>query len=631
MGKEKIRALIVKDPQGDLYARTINELEDYFVPTDFSMGAFAGDVVMMHVKSATRKNDLRPTTRSGVEKPQYAVVDSIEEYSDFYYSGVCFENGEEMTFVPDDREMDEYNVFKTKRGGAVDGERVVAQISRKKFSREYKAGVEQIYGNGEDVVPYIVAAEDSVLRNLGWNDDEKMSESDLGPSSSARRKDLRTKVSVAITDDHSPSDRAFSMERVGDDYVLSMHLLDVDEFVGVGSKLDKIVEKRLRFPDAFDKKRPLFSERVTSSLEFVEGEDRNAVTITAIYSADIKLKTLYIDNTIINLTMKATYDEIDYALKESDSSKTKQLRERMVDVKELANLIFSFAGQVIANTSVQDGFVGTCLAPRFVVEHGKVVELSEKTLKDGELLEKCLLTAMSNALGEYSAKNDIPMLYEGEWELFDSDWDYLSSYCRGPLTPENVYRALSSLYNNCERGVYERSAYNVIYSRLIETFISEKPVKNTLKGTCSAAVVDGPLTNYVGLTLVRLLKSVINGNEKEGSAIAKKVALQYSAVMPLVYKTCRALYYRTMFAFAALLPTPAEAIITSIRDGKAVVTLVNGCVGYIYQNVNKGVLIDGGEKAIAIRDKKYTYGDYVTVRFGDADPEKCEVIYEPIG
>jgi translation initiation factor IF-1 len=42
-------------------------------------------------------------------------------------------------------------------------------------------------------------------------------------------------------------------------------------------------------------------------------------------------------------------------------------------------------------------------------------------------------------------------------------------------------------------------------------------------------------------------------------------------------------------------------------------------------------LIDGGEKAIAIRDKKYTYGDYVTVRFGDADPEKCEVIYEPIG
>ena len=38
MGKEKIRALIVKDPQGDLYARTINELEDYFVPTDFSMG-----------------------------------------------------------------------------------------------------------------------------------------------------------------------------------------------------------------------------------------------------------------------------------------------------------------------------------------------------------------------------------------------------------------------------------------------------------------------------------------------------------------------------------------------------------------------------------------------------------------
>ena len=631
MGKEKIRALIVKDPQGDLYARTIEGLEDYFVPTDFSMGAFAGDVVMMHVKTATRKNDLRPTTKAGVERTQYAVVDSIEEYSDFYYSGVCFENGEELTFVPDDREMEEYNVFKTKRGGADDGERVVAQISRKKFSREYKAGVEQIYGNGEDVVPYIAATEDSIYYNLGWKDDGKMSESDLSTSSSIRRKDLRTKIVVGIGDSNTPCDRAFSMEMLGDDIALSMHLLDVDEFVSVGSKLDKLVEKRLRFPEAFEKKRPLFSERISASLEFVEGEDRNAVTVTAIYSSEQKLKALNIDNTIINLTMKATYDEIDYVLKERDSSKTKQLRERMAGVRDLANMMFSFAGQVIANTNFKDGFVGTCLAPQFVVEHGRVVDLLEKTLKDGELLEKCLLTAISNALGEYSSKNDIPMLYEGEWELTDSDWERFSSYCRGPLTPENIDRALSSLYNNCERGVYERSAYNNIYSRLTETFISEKPVKNTLKGTCAAAVVDGPLTNYVGLTLVRLLKLAVSGDKKEGSALANNTALRYSAVMPLVYKTCRALHYKTMFVYTASLPTPAEAIITSVETEKAVVTLVNGCVGYVYPNDAKGVAINCGEKTVTIRERKYTYGDYITVRLSDADPEKCEVIYEPIG
>lgn len=631
MGKEKISALIVRSPLGDLYARPIESTEDYFVPTDFSMGAFAGDVVLMHVKTATRKNDLRPTSICGKEWTQYAVVDSIEEYADFCYSGVCYEQGEELTFVPDDKELDEYNVFKTKRGGASDGERAVARISRKKFSREYKAGIEQIYGNGEDIAPYISAVEDSVCYNLDWTNDKNMSESDLITPEPKRRKDLRTKNTVAFAGSSDVCDRAFSMEMIDGDYAVSMHLPDVDEYVPVGSKLDSIIKNRLRFPDAFQKKRSLFPERISGLVGFKEGEDSDAITVTAIYSSDIKLKALYVDRTIINLTMKAAYDEIDYALKESDSSKTRPLLERMAEVRELASLVFSFSGQVLANSSNRGGFVGTCLAPRFVVENGRVTELEEKQLSDGELLENCLLTAISNAIGEHFSKNDLPMLYEGEWQLCDLDWEHLSSYCRGPLTPENVDRALASLYNNCERGVYERSAYNVIYSRLIETFISHKPVKNTLRGTNTAAVVDGPLTNYVGLTLVRALKSAIDNGGNAILPLVSEVSLKYAAVMPLVYKTCRSLYDKAMFVYTASLPTPAEAIVTALDNGKAIVTLVNGSIGCVLGDERKGIVVNEAEKTLTVGNKKYTYGDYVTVRFKDADPESCRVIYEPIG
>ena len=80
--KDKIRALIVEDPHGDLYASVCDSDECYFIPTNFSMGAFAGDIVLMHVRSATRKNDLRPQTTGGRAVTQYAIVDSIENFSE---------------------------------------------------------------------------------------------------------------------------------------------------------------------------------------------------------------------------------------------------------------------------------------------------------------------------------------------------------------------------------------------------------------------------------------------------------------------------------------------------------------------------------------------------------------------
>lgn len=628
MGKEKLRALVVESPCGDLYAQLVDLGECYYVPTDHSMGAVAGDIVLVCVKSATKKNDVGHKTLGGSVVTKYAVVDTIVEYGNYYYSGVCTETEDEFMFRPDDKSMPEYSVFKTKRGGAEDLERVVARISRKKFSKEFKAGVEKIYGSSEDITPFIEATQDCINLNLGWADDNVISESDLLADSSKKRKDLRTKVAVALCDENCFCDHAYSMERSGDDIVLYFHLLDVDDLIPSGSKADTLLNDRLRFPEGYLAKKPLLPERICSSLEFKEGVDRNAVTVTAIYSKDIELKALYIDETVINLTMRLAHGEVDAALKESDTSKLGGLLGRVAVVREIAGLMFSFAGEFIATTANRGGFVGTCLAPSFTVERGRVVELIEKALYDGELLEKCLLGAISRAIGEAAHKDGFPVIYEGDWDVTDYDWARFTSYCRGPVTPDNIGLALTSLYNNCERGVYERSAYNEIYSRLSEMTISDKPIANTLRGSELCAVVDGPLCSYLGLVMLRLLKSVANKREVDKNLL-QSIVLKYKSVMPLVFKSSRSLHKKTMLAYTTSLPTPAEAIVTSFSEKGISVSLVNGCVGYIYEN-GGSVKIDHGAKSFAVGNRTYTYGDYVTVRLRGVGESDDVAIFEPI-
>lgn len=631
MGKIKTLGIVFEDIYGDLYVQPNDLDECYLVPKSFSEGAFVGDNVLFHVKNVTKKSEVKPTKYDGTPVSRYAVVDSIQEYSNFYYSGMCEEREDSLVFIPDDKRMQEYNVFKTKRGGAQDFERVVAQISRKKFSQEFKAGVEKIYGSSEEILPYIKAASDSIYFNLGWGSDEGVSESDLSAPSTKRRKDLRTKTVVALSDGKSPCDRAFSMETDGGDYIVYLHLVDVCDEIPLGSKLDLHAKQRLKLPDGFDGTRSLFPERILDHLEFKEGVDRNAITITARYGADLELKSLYIDETIVNLTIKATYEQIDLALKIGDSSRMQSFLERMMVVRDLSSVMFSFAGEVIAKMNTRGAFVGTCLAPSFLFETRGVSELVEKKLYDGELLEKCLLSAISCALGETAQKEGIPVLYEAEWALDENDWAHLSSYCRGPLTKENVCYALSSLYNCCERGVYERSAYNEIFSRFSETYIYEKPTWNTLKGSGAAVALDGPLTNYVGLAVLRLLKSAANKTTVGCDELVKSTVMDFKTIMPLVYKTSRAIYNKAMFAHAAALPIPAETIVTAFDSEKVTVSLADGSVGYIYSDAKNVVSLDSDAKTLTVGARTYSYGDYITVVMSDAD-DKLEVVkYTPIG
>lgn len=630
MGREKLLGVVIEDLCGDLYIQPIDLDERYFLPKSFSEGAFVGDTVLFRVKSVSKKTEQKPTTTNGTSVTQYAIVDQIQEYSNLYYSGVCEAQGEQLTFVPDDKGMNSYNVFKTKRGGAQDLERVVAQISRKKFSQEFKAGVERIYGSSEEILPYINASADSVNLNLGWDNDEGVTESDLVTPINKRRKDFRTKATVALTDGKSPCDHAFSMERDGDDFIVYLHLLDVDGYIPLGSKLDELAKPRLRTPDGFEKKRPLFPKRVSDSIEFKEGEDRCAVTVSARYSSDLVLKALYIDESIVNLTIKASYEEVDLILKVADVSRMHSFYERVYEVKELGSMMLSFAGQVLASMDTRGGFVGTCLAPSFVFETGANSQLVEKKLFDGELLENCILSAMSIAIGETAAKEGIPILFEGEYPLAESELESFSSYCRGPLTNNNVCAALSSLYNCCERGVYERTAYNEIYSRYVETRISEKPVQNTLKGSDTVAVTDSPLSSYVGLTMLRLLKKSANNSVEGCAELIKDVVFRYNVVMPYIFKTCRAAYARIMFVHTASLPTPAEAIVSAFDEEKAIVTLADGSIGYIFADARNVVKLDDEAKTLTVGSKTYSYGDYITVLTSDADEKRGIVKYTPL-
>ena len=126
------------------------------------------------------------------------------------------------------------------------------------------------------------------------------------------RRDFRDKLIVTIDGaDTRDIDDAISLEKVGDDYLLGVHIADVSHYVTEGSIIDKEAFKRATSIYLVDRTIPMLPERLCNDLcSLRPNEDKLAYSVIFTMNEKAEVKKFDIARTVINSDHRFCYDEV---------------------------------------------------------------------------------------------------------------------------------------------------------------------------------------------------------------------------------------------------------------------------------------------------------------------------------
>lgn len=308
--------------------------EDIFIGENDTGDAFLGDTVEVALKG---KN-------SG--KRQEGVVVKVLAHTITEVVGT-FEKSKNFGFVVPDNQRITCDIFipleRTK--GAVTGHKVVAEITDYGKGRKNPEGkITEILGHrndpGTDILSIIKAYQlPTEFPERVMNQAERVAK----PVSEADRQgrlDLREEVCVTIDgEDARDLDDAVSVRREGDNYILSVHIADVTNYVQENSALDREAYERGTSVYLVDRVIPMLPHTLSNGIcSLNAGEDRLA--LSCIMTIDPKGKIIghTIAETVIRVTRRMSYTSVKKILEDADPAECKEYEDLVPMFQEMAEL-----------------------------------------------------------------------------------------------------------------------------------------------------------------------------------------------------------------------------------------------------------------------------------------------------
>ncbi len=277
---------------------------DFFIPHKGLHGALHGDTVLIE-------------RAFGGESDEGRVVHIVKR-NPAKIVGVFRRDRRAGYLVPDEKKFStEIYIPLSDCSHIKNGVKAVAKITSYPRGKAPGGEIIEILGDEDD----FFAEELSIIRSYDLKEEfpshvereaKRQEERGIQPSDFIGREDFREKLVVTIDgEDTRDIDDAISLEKDGDDYLLSVHIADVSHYVGYRSALDEEAFERgtsVYFPDRVLPMLPRALSNGICSLN--EGEDR--LTLSCLMTIDKKgnVKSSEIVEGIIRSKYKMTYTEV---------------------------------------------------------------------------------------------------------------------------------------------------------------------------------------------------------------------------------------------------------------------------------------------------------------------------------
>ncbi len=333
-----VTGIFTSHPKGFGFVSVEDREEDIYIGESDTKDAFLGDTVQVGLKG-------QPDG-----KRQEGVILQVLSHGVTEVVGT-FEKSKSFGFVVPDNQRITRDIFipLEHTRGAVSGHKVVVELTDYGAGRKSPEGrVIEILGHSNDPGTDIL----SIVRayQIPMEFSEKVlnqAERIAKPVSEADRQgrlDLRQEVCVTIDgEDAKDLDDAVSVRKEGENYVLSVHIADVANYVQENSALDWEAFERGTSVYLVDRVIPMLPHALSNGIcSLNAGEDRLALSCIMTIDSRGKIIDHTIAETVIRVARRMTYTSVNRILEDRDAADRREyaaLVPMFEEMKELAELL----------------------------------------------------------------------------------------------------------------------------------------------------------------------------------------------------------------------------------------------------------------------------------------------------
>ncbi|PKM80321.1 MAG: ribonuclease R [Firmicutes bacterium HGW-Firmicutes-13] len=444
-----------------------------------------------------------------------------------------YEASREFGFViPDDRRISQ-DIFIPKGFSrrAKNGDKVVVEITRWPEKRRNPEGkITEVLGHknipGIDILSIIKKYElpeefpPEVIAEVERFPDK------ISPKEFEIRKDLRDQLIITIDDEEAKDlDDAVSLEKSEKGYELSVHIADVGYYVREDSFLDREALQRGTSVYLVDRVIPMLPPRLSNHLCSLNPKiDR--LTLSVIIRMDQKGKVTGHDIflSIINITERMTYQNVNKILEENDSKLKERYKEILPMIQNMSEL-----SQILNENRKKKGALGFQFPETSIKldDQGKPVLIEERKRGTAESIIEEFMITCNEVVAEDFYWRKAPFLYrihpDPDEEKIAAFRDYITNF--GYTLKGNIQKLHPSVLQAILEKVKGKKEERIIHTILLRSMklAVYSEIRERHFGLASEyySHFTSPIRRYPDLVIHRIIREVLENGQLSNKRVKK--------------------------------------------------------------------------------------------------------------
>ncbi len=439
--------------------------------------------------------------------------------------GTYFSAGKKGGFLLSDNQRlpEQFKVPKGMAGRAKSGDKAVLEITDYGAGRLPEGRISEILGmEGEPGVDIL-----SIARSMGLHTDfpekviaqaDRLNRPVTSMDISGRR-DFRDLLTITIDGEHSRDfDDAVSLEPLGEDYLLGVHIADVSNYVQEGSALDIEAKKRGNSAYLINVVLPMLPESLSNGIcSLNQGEDRLTLSCVMRVSREGEITDHEICESVIRSSHRMTYTEVQRLL--TDKKAAKECEPELLQLLKGLHKV----SKAIRRNRIRRGAIDFDFPESEITldDKGQPVSIQARQANDAtRLIEDCMLSANETVARHFSALG-IPMIYRNHGlpdpervaELLELLRSLGVSFraSKAGITPRDVQRLLKKV-----KGRPEEALVSMLTLRSMQrAAYGEKNAGHFGLAAPYYLHFTSPIRRYPDLLVHRIIRHVLRGRMNE--------------------------------------------------------------------------------------------------------------------
>ncbi|HIS90778.1 MAG TPA: ribonuclease R [Candidatus Faecisoma merdavium] len=608
--------------------------DDVFVAPTNMNGAIHGDRVVVEITSP-KGIDLEGRIVKIVDRKFKQMVGEV------YFN-------KNVPYVDLDDERVKITIKLDKTMGAMPGHKVLVKITNKLKDNNYKGEVIKILGHKNDPGVDIL----SITNEMGIPDtfsDEVMKEVDNLPDEVLEkdligRTDLRDEMIFTIDgDDTKDIDDAISIEKIGDNYKLGVHIADVSYYVRPNTALDSEAFDRGTSVYLADRVIPMLPHKLSNGIcSLNPNVDRLALSCIMQIDKNGNVVDYDILQTVIRSRKQMTYKNVNKILEENI------VPEGYEEYEDKLRLMLELA-HILRKNKENRGYIDFDIDESKIIvdDKGKAIDVTLRYRGEGEKLIEDFMIAANETVATHIYYMELPFIYRIHGEPNEEKINNFMRFLNilGYKVKEDLHKLTPKTMQNILGQLKDKKEFHLLSALLLRSM--QKAIYDTNNighfGIASKCYTHftSPIRRYPDTTVHRLLHTYIFDNNINNETINF-----YERELPFVAEHTSGMERRSIECERAVddmkkaeymmdhIGEEYEGIISSVMPFGMFVELPNLIEGLVRLDSIKGDYYTYDETTFTVRGNKdkrgFRLGDSVKVRVVAADKEKRTIDFEVV-